>query len=85
MGLWTSVSGNGARLARTGLAVQFWPPKSRTGVSAPIYPCSGPGQGSLGRGLALVCRSDVSDRGMYFRAMLMNLISVDVSEYGLQT
>ena len=25
------------------------------------------------------------DRGMYFRAMLMNLISVDDSEYGLQT
>ena len=26
-----------------------------------------------------------ADRGMYFRAMLMTLISVDDSEYGLQT
>ena len=25
------------------------------------------------------------DRGRYFRAMLVNLIAVDVSEYGLQT
>ena len=43
---------------------------------------------SLSRGSCLNyphCPGFVPDKGMYFRAMLMTLISVDAADYGLQT